>query len=179
MKKKILFKNSTKYSKKIYDQFSRFHNDKFSLSYDFFTLLIIVLLVYCLILGIKNSLVFLSIIFAISLILFIGYRLFNPIFSYKKEVSKKAIAKEKTFKYLFYDKYFKIKDNLNYHTIHYFRLYKVFETEDFFYLYYDKKRSFIVGKTGFTQGTPQEFSKFIKDKMWLRYSKYDKIQDKK
>lgn len=176
MKKQLLFKNTTQYSKKVYDQFTRFHNEKFSLSYHLFTIFILILLIYCLIMTIKNKIAFLAILFTLVLIGFVGYRVFNPMFFYKKEVNKKAIAKEKIFRFYFYDKYFKIRDNLNYDKVHYFRLYKVFETKNFFYLYFDKKYSFIVDKTGFTQGTAEEFSKFIKNKMWLKYSVYDKTK---
>ena len=179
MKKKLLFKNSTQYSKKIYNQFSQFHNEKFSFSYNIFTIFILILLIYCFIMTIKNKIISLAIIFTVALILFVGYRLFNPMFFYKKEVNKKAITKEKVFKFYFYNTYFKIRDNLSYNTIHYFRLYKIFETKDFFYLYLDKKYSFIIDKKGFTHGTAEEFSKFIKNKMWLKYSNYDKSNNKK
>ena len=174
MKKKLFFKNSTKYSKKVYDEFTRFHNDKNSLTYDLFTLFILILLIYCLVMTIKNKIVFLAIIFSLTLLIFVGYRLFNPFFFYKKEVNKKAVSKEKTFKFYFYDKYFKIRDNLDYDTIYYFRLHKVYETNNFFYLYFDKKYSFIVDKSGFSQGTAEEFSKFIKNKMLFKYSKCNK-----
>jgi len=178
MKKKLLFKNSTQYSKKLYDEFTRFHNEKFSLSYDIFTIFILILLLYCLVMTIKNKIVFLAIIFALTLIGFATYRFFSPMFFYKKEVKKKSVTKEKVFKFYFYDNYFKIRDNLNYDTIHYFRLYKVFETKDFFYLYFNKKYSFIIDKNGFTQGTSEEFSKFIKNKMWIKYSMYEKKKNK-
>lgn len=176
MKKQLLFKNSTQYSKKVYDQFTRFHNEKFSLSYNLFTLFILILLIYCLVMTIINKVIFVAILFLLVLIIFLFYRIFSPIHFYKKEVNKKSITKEKIFKFYFYDNYFKIRDGLNFDTIHYFRLYKVFETKNFFYLYFDKKYSFIVDKSSFTHGTAEEFSKFIKNKMWLRYSLYNKTK---
>ena len=174
MKKQLLFKNTTKYSKKLYNQFNQFHNKKFSLSYDLFTIFILILLIYCLVVTIRNKLIFLALIFTLTLIGFVGYRVFSPMLFYKKEVNKKTITKEKSFRFYFYDNYFKIREDLNYDKIYYFKLYKVFETKNFFYLYYNKKYSFIVDKSGFSQGTPQEFSKFIKNKMWLKYSDEDK-----
>ena len=136
MKKQLLFKNTTQYSKKVYDQFTRFHNEKFSLSYDLFTIFILILLIYCLVITILNKVVFVAILFALVLISFLFYRIFSPMLLYKKEVNKKVITKETTFKFYFYDNYFKIRDGLNHDTIHYFRLYKVFETRKFFYLYF-------------------------------------------
>lgn len=172
MKKKLLFKNATQYSKKLYDEFTRFHNDKNWLSYDIFTIFILILLIYCIIATIREKIVVLAIIFILTFIVFIGYRIFNPIYFYKKEVSKKAITKEKIFNFYFYDKYFKIRDNLNFDKVYYFNLYKVYETKKYFYLYLDKKYSFIIDKSTFTQGTSEEFAEFIKSKVWLKYSKY-------
>lgn len=179
MKKRLLFKNATKYSKKLYDEFTRFHNEKFSFSYDVFTIFILILLVYCIIATIRAKIGLLAIIFSIVLIVFFGYRVFNPIYFYKQEVKKKAITKEKIFKFYFYDNYFKIRDNLDFDKIPYFKLYKVFETEKYFYLYLTKKYSFIIDKACFTQGTSEEFSKFIKDKMWIKYSMYNNKSNKK
>ena len=179
MKKRLLFKNSTKYSKNLYDEFTHFHDSKNSLAYNLFTIFILILLIYCLVMTIKSKIVFLSILFTLVLIVFICYRLVNPIFLYKKEVTKKSIVKEKTFKFYFYDNYFKIRENLNYDIIRYLKLYKVFETEKYFYLYFNKNYSFIVDKSGFTQGTSEEFSKFIKSKMWLKYSLCDKTKNEK
>ena len=177
MKKKLLFKNSTQYSKKLYDTFTKFHNEKFSLSYNFVTIFILVLLVYCLIMAITNRILFLSIVFLLALIVFTSYRLFGPMFFYKKQVNKKDITNEQIFKYYFYDKYFKIRDDINFNTIPYYKLYKVFETKNYYYLYYNKHYSFIVNKNGFTQGTQKEFTKFIKSKMWIKYSNCNKTQN--
>ena len=115
-----------------------------------------------------------SLLFVVILIVFAGYRIFNPIYLYKKEVKKKAITKEKLFNFYFYDKYFKVRDNLNSDKIPYFSLYKVYETRKYFYLYLTKKYSFIIEKEAFTLGTSEEFSNFIKNKMWIKYSEYNK-----
>ena len=99
MKKKLLFKNTTQYSKKVYDEFTHFHNDKNNLYYEIFTVFILILLIYCIIETIKAKLVVLCIVFILTLIIFTCYRLFNPIVIYKKEVKGKAIAKSNTFKF--------------------------------------------------------------------------------
>lgn len=169
MKKKLLFKNATQYSKKAYNKFNQFHNNNNVLKYELFTVLIIILLIYCIIATIKAKIVPLAILFTSVLIGFIIYRFFGPIRIYKKEVKKKAITKAQTFNFYFYDKYFKIRDNLDFHKQYYFKLHKVYETDEFFYLYIDKQYSFLVDKSGFTKGTPQEFSDFIKKKVLLKY----------
>lgn len=169
MKKKLLFKNATQYSQKLYNEFTRFHNDKFSLSYDIFTIFILILLCYCIFVTIQSKVVPLAIIFISVFILFAGYRIINPIFFYAKESKKKAITKEKIFKFYFYENSFKIRDNLDFDKISYFSLHKVYETDKYFYLYLTKKYSFIIDKAGFTQGTAEEFAKFIKKKLWIKY----------
>ena len=174
MKKKLLFKNSTQYSENLYNEFAEFHSAKFSLKYDLFTIFILILLLYCLISTILNGIYFLSIIFAITLFIFGFYRFFGPIKFYEKESTNTSITDTQTFKFYFYDRYFKIRNNSDYDKLSYLKLYKVFETKNFFYLYFNKKYSFVVDKSGFTQGTPEEFSKFIKNKMWLKYSNCNK-----
>ena len=171
MKKKLLFKNATQYSKKLYDDFTRFHNSKNSLAYNCFTISILIMFSYCIFATIREKITLLAILFVLALIIFVGYRLFNPIYLYKRELKTKAIAKEQTFNFYFYDKYFKVRDNLNFDKISYFRLHKVYETPKYFYLYLTKKYSFIINKEGFRQGTNEEFSNFIKNKMWFKYSK--------
>ncbi len=171
MKKKLLFKNSTKYSKKVYDDFSRFHNATYSLMYDLYTLAVLGLLLYCLVVVIKSKLIFLIVIFSLCFIFFLGYRVFSPIIFYKKQVNKKSILKEKTFSFYFYDKYFKLRDNLNFFKISYFKLYRVYETEKFFYLYVNKKYAYLIDKNGFTFGNSKDFSKFIKSKVHIKYKK--------
>ena len=171
MKKKLLFKNTTQYSKKAYNQFNQFHNNNNVLKYELFTVLIIILLIYCIVTTIKARIIPLVLLFILILISFVIYRFFGPIRIYKKEVKKKAITKTQSFNFYFYDKYFKIKDNLNFYKQSYFKLHKVYETDEFFYLYVNKQYSFIIDKSGFTKGTPQEFSDFIKKKVLLKYKK--------
>ena len=169
MKKKLLFKNATKYSKKAYNQFNQFHNNNNILKYELFTLLIILLLIYCIVATIKAKVIPLAILFVLTLIGFVIYRFFGPIRIYKKEVTKKAITKTQTFNFYFYDKYFKIRDNLDFYNQSYFKLHKVYETNEFFYLYVNKQYSFIIDKSGFTKGTSKEFSDFIKKKVLFKY----------
>lgn len=171
---KILFKNTTQYSKKVYSEFLKFHNKKYNFSYTFYTLFFAMLILFCIILHAKNSNIFYTIFFSIILICFISWRFFRPVFKMKKEIKSDKIAKEKKFKFVFYNNYFKIHDKKDVFKIYYFKLRKVFETDDFFYLYTDKEYSFLVSKSGFSVGSETEFSEFIKKKCWLKYSKEKK-----
>lgn len=174
MKKQLLFKNSTKYSKQLYDKFTLFHNEKNSLNYDLFTIFILILFLYCIFATIQFKIFSLTILFILMFIFFVGYRIFNPIYLYKKETTKKEITDEKIFKFYFYNTYFKVRNNLDFDKISYFRLYRVYETKEYFYLYLTKKYSFIIDKKGFSLGTEKEFSNFMKNKMKFKYCRYQK-----
>ena len=54
----------------------------------------------------------------------------------------------------------------------YYKLYKVFETEHYFYLYINKNYSFVLSKDGFNIGSSKDFYKFIKRKIWYKRSWY-------
>ena len=54
-KQEILFKNTTKYNSKNYNQFIEFHNKKYAFSNNFYIIIMTILLIYCIILNIKNS----------------------------------------------------------------------------------------------------------------------------
>lgn len=169
MKDKMLFKNHTTYSKKTYNEFVQFHNKKYGLIYDLYTIVFLLLFIYCLIINIINKMLFLSIVFVILILTFLIYRVFNPIFEYKKEVSSKSISKEQNFFFYFYDKNFKIREKTRFIKIRYFKLRKIYETDKFFYLYMTKKHAFLIDKQGFTLGNSEEFSKFMKNKFKLKY----------
>ena len=80
----------------------------------------------------------------------------------KKEKNKKKI---KEFTFYFYEKHIKIKCKRQFERLKYFRLHKVFETDEYFFLYTDERSSLILNKAGFEVGTPKEFSKqvFVKE----------------
>lgn len=93
----------------------------------------------------------------------------HPISEVSKDFKSDKIQKEKEFTFTFYEKEFKIRDKINYETIKYRNLYKVFETKDFFYLYSDKTHAYLLDKSGFTKGTVDEFSNFMKKKFLWRF----------
>ena len=70
-------------------------------------------------------------------------------------------------KYSFYKWYFTLNDK----TFYYFKLYKVFETDDYFYFYINDERASLVNKKSFKSGNVEDFRKFIKKKCMLKYSK--------
>ena len=96
-------------------------------------------------------------------------RFLYPISEVSKDFKSDKIQKEKEFTFVFYEKEFKVRDKINYETIKYRNLHKVFETKYFFYLYGDKTHAYLLDKSGFTKGTVDEFSNFMKKKFLWRF----------
>lgn len=164
----ILFKNKTKYTKEIYQKYLQFHQDKFGMKYKFITILTILLLSFCFIINLKYSNYDTAFIFIIVLILFFIYRFFYPIKKVKKELKTEKFEKEKEFTFTFYDKFFIISNEKDSKKIKYWKLYKIYETEEFFYIYIDKTHAFLLDKSSFSKGNTSEFLKFLKKKInWL------------
>lgn len=164
---KPLFENITKYNKKNYKQFIKFHNKKFSFSYNFYTIAMTILLILCIILSIYEKKLVLIFIFLGLLILFLLFRLYFP---FKRQQKNKKLYnknKETICTYSFYKLYFTLNDQ----TFYYFKLYKVFETKDYFYLYINDEYAALVDKTGFKTGTVDDFRKLIKQNCFLKYRK--------
>lgn len=164
---KPLFTNTTKYTKQNYEQFIEFHRKKFNFSYMAYTLVMSLLIIYCMIFNITQKNFLYMLLFLILLIIFLVIRLYIPVRRYKKTKKNYSQKKELKFKFAFYPYYFTIGKK----TIYYFKLFKVFETANCFYLYVDEDYAAILNKDSFEVGTADEFSKFIKKKCLFRYSK--------
>ncbi len=166
---KLLFKNTTTYSKKIYDDFLNFHTKKFSFKYHLFSLIISILIIFLIMIYIKNHYYGLAIIFCSCLTSFILYRYFHPIEQVHKEYHSDKITKEQSFTFLFYDNYFKVYNKAEYSIVYYREIHKVFETSTFFYLYLDNQHSLLLDKSNFKKGTPLAFRNFIRKKCLFKY----------
>lgn len=161
-----LFKNTTKYTEKSYQQFVNFHSNKFNLSYNSYTIIMIILIIYCIFYSIVQKTFLLSLLFIAMLIGYIIIRIYIPIRNYTKTKDKYE-NKSSYFTFNFYKLFFEIDKT----RIYYFKLHKVFETKDYFYLYIDDDTAFLVSKSGFKIGTSSDFSEFIKKKCMFKYNK--------
>lgn len=164
---KPLFKNISIYNSKNYNQFVKFHNKKFSFSYNMYTITMFVLLIYCMILNIVQRKFLLILLFLGLIILWLLLRIYLPSQRYKK--TKKQYAKNKESKVSF--SFYKFNFTIEKKSFYYFNLYKVFETKDCFYLYINEEHAAIVNKNSFEIGTAEEFSEFIKKKCLFKYRK--------
>ena len=89
-KLKILFKNKTRYTKQIYKEFLEFHQEKYGATYMGYTVLLIILFIFCIILQIQSRNYLLSILTLCILIGFVFWRLYNPIKTVQKEKKHRA-----------------------------------------------------------------------------------------
>ena len=164
---KPLFKNITIYNSKNYNQFIKFHGEKFNFSYNMYTFFMLALMLYCIILNILQKNILLFLLFLAIFALTIVFRMVWPVKRYQKTKKKFAQNKQTSITINFYKFYFKIDENI----YTYLKLYKVFETKDYFYLYIDEQNAVLVNKNGFKVGTEKEFTEFIKKKCLFKYSK--------
>ena len=167
----ILFKNKTKYTKQAYNSYLHFHQEKYGYKYKFMTILIIMLLAFCIICNLKYSNFLTSFLILIALIIFVIYRFFYPKVKIQKELKTEKFKKEKEFVFTFYENYFVISNEKLSEKIKYWKLYKVFENSDFFYLYIDKEHAFLLNKRCFLKGDPSKFMQFIKKKIKFKIIK--------
>ncbi len=173
---KILYKNTTKYNKSVYLEFLQFHKKKFGFQYTFYTAFIIGLLLFCVSLQIKVHNLTLASILCVAITCFLLWRYLHPISEVSKEFHSNKIQNEEEFTFLFYEKYFKMQDTLKENNINYYKLYKVFETSRFFYLYIDKTHSILLDKENFSIGSPDDFAKFMQKKCWYKFKKETKFK---
>lgn len=166
---KILFKNKTKYTKEIYEKYLQFHQNKFKNKYTFTTIVPILLLSFCIIINLQYSKYLTAFILFAILGIFCFYRLIYPNKQVEKELKTDKFKNEKEFTFKFYDKFFVISDKKISEKIKYWKLHRVYETEDFFYLYIDSNHAFLLDKSTFSKGNTSEFLKFLKRKTWFKF----------
>ena len=165
---KVLFKNTTKYSKENCNNFINFHTNKYGKKELTKYILMFLIFVYIFIF----NLIYTNWYFLLALLL-IGICIYFKS-KQNKEKKKKERKKIKEYTFYFYKSYIKIRYRKEYDRIPYFRIRKIFETEKNFFLYTDETHSLILDKDGFTLGKPEEFSKFIKGKCPFKYSNQTK-----
>lgn len=168
---KILFKNTTKYSKSIYTKFLQFHKKQYGLKYSLYTALISFLLLFCIIVQLKVHNIALIVVFCTIIVCFFLWRYVRPITEVNKEFQSQKIQSEEEFTFVFYEKYFKILGKSKTYSLKYYQLYKIFETDSFFYLYIDSKHSLLLDKNSFLIGSSNDFSNFIHKKCWYKFKK--------
>lgn len=169
---KVLFKNRTKYTKKVYSIFLQFHTQKYGSSYLFYTALVTLLIFFCFGMNLKYHNYPTAIILFIAMIFYLYWRFNHPREEVKKEVETGAIKQEKEFQFRFFEKMLEILDKNEIYKVKYFNIKRICETDAYFYLYIDRNHAFLLEKAGFVIGNAQDFKIFIKHKCPLRFKSY-------
>lgn len=165
----ILFENKTKYSKKEYDIFIESYKKEYAVSDYAYIIFYIVFFGFCMILAFKEKEFLLGIALLIGLGIYLWYKVIRSNRLVEKTKKSKKVGGQFVNSYEFYKNYFKVENIDGKAQVLYFKLYRVVETRDHFYIYISRQYAFIVSKSGFTKGSTEDFSKFIKKKVFTKY----------
>ena len=124
-----------------------------------------ILLIYCIIFNIIEKNIQFALLFLALLVILLICRIYWPARRYQKTQKKYSTNKAENFEFCFYKHYF----TMNGKAVYYFKLYKVFETNDYFYLYIDDEKAALLSKNGFKIGSASDFTNFIKKKCLFKY----------
>lgn len=166
---KPIFKNVTTYDSKIYNNFVKFHNDKFGNKSMYFIILISLLFLYCIIANLISKNLLLALILFAIMVFYLYYKLYVPISNYKKTCKIYSKSNKQVFNFTFYNYFFKINNSKD--IFYYFKLHRIIEDKKFFYLYIDNENAVLIDKNGFTLGNSKDFKNFIRKKCFFKYSK--------
>lgn len=166
-----LFKNKTILSSKNYMNLVAFHQKKYNLRYWLYTIALSLLLICCAIFQISAQNYLLAILLFASFIFFLAYRFIYPYYKTGKELHSNKVQNNLINYFFFYENYFRIKNTIGNSKLKYRDLYRVYENDNYFYLYMDKSNALIIEKSGFVIGTAHSFRTFIKNKVGFKFKK--------
>lgn len=177
---KKLFENKTIYTKDVHIEFLKFHRKKYQVSYIAYTAFWSFIFFLCIVLAFGSNLKKQGVLITIVLILFILYRIYRPKLILKRDFEGENSANNSIQHiFSFYDNQFKVENDKGTFTYRYFSINRVLETTKYFYLYTTKEDAFLISKSKFSIGTPQEFAKFMKQKKPLNYKVCDNLEKEK
>ena len=164
-----LFENKTKYTKEQYNTFMQVHQSEYIVEEIAYMLFNILFFGLTMILAFRSKEIILGIAIVIGLIVYIWYKFIWSQKRVKKNTENGKLSGDFVNTYKFYKRYFGVENQEGNAQILYFKIYRVVETKDNYYIYITRNNAFIVSKNGFTKGDNIEFSKFIKGKTITRY----------
>ena len=164
-----IFENKTKYSQKEYNIFLESYKKEYATSEYAYMIFYILFFGLCMIIAFKEGEILLGIALLIGLSVYLWYKIIRPAKLVEKDKKGPKVSGNFVNKYEFYNNYFKVENPEGKAQILYFKLYRVVETNSYFYIYISRQYAFIVSKLGFTKGSSKEFSEFMKKKLFLKY----------
>ncbi len=172
------FKNITKCSKELYNQFLQFHANKYGKKYKAETIIVIIALIYMIIFNIVYGNILMFFLIAIIFIIYIVRKKNRQKKIVKKELKTSKIKNEEEIIFNFYTYHFDIILGNKKQKIRYYKLKRIHNDERNFYLYIAETQAFIVSKNGFINSTSKQFDEFISKKCRFKYRK-NKRREKK
>ncbi len=109
-----------------------------------------------------NTFLFLS----IPLLIFLTY---NTTKKTVRETLQSPMLINNVNRFLFYQDCMENIDNQSRTVVFYNQFINAYETDEYFYLFIEKNRAFIIGKYGFTYNTPEEMRKLLTIKLGNRF----------
>lgn len=168
----ILFENKTAYTKDLYDTYIKFHSRKYGVQelivYAFFAFLLIMLIIRS-IMDFKWKAI--AIWGAVGVVIYFCRK---RIFKNREQYKKIAIRKTEKAVYKFYNRYFEATYQGVTTKMSYFKIKRVFELSDRYYLYLDKSHACVMLKDAFTKGEEKDFREFLDTKGLFKIKKVKK-----
>ena len=166
----LKFINITRCTPDLYDKFLTFHNKKYRIRDILSILSISSAIVYMIIFNIMYQSYIIAILITIIFILYFISRKNYKKKTVKREFKSPKIENKEEIKFRFYNNCFIVKNKKKEQKIKYYKLYRVNNDQENFYLYTDKTHAMILSKSGFIKGTTEDFKKFISKKCRFKYS---------
>ena len=168
----LKFKNITKCSKEMYNEFLTFHNKKFAMKERLQLLFILFVIAYMIVFNIKfGNFKYLALISIILLICFFAYKVYRRETAPKREMKSSKIVNKDEIVYEFYNLYVNVSRNGNNGRLWYNKIYKIYQDNDNFYFYLDDTHALIMKKNTFVKGNLKDFKEFISKRCIFKYRK--------
>ncbi len=164
-----LYENKTKYSEKLYNIFLNAYREEYASSENLLMIYNIGFFGICCIFAFIEKLILLGVVIIVGLMIYVWYKIIRP--TIREEKTRKGPKLKGNFinTYKFYKNYFKVENPEGQAQVLYFKIYRVVETRDYYYIYISRENAFVMSKNSFTKGSSLEFTNFIKKKVLIKY----------
>ncbi len=172
-----LYKNKTKYTQKEYEIFLKSYKKEYAFTDSLSIIFNFVFWGGCMVLAFAQKEWLPAIGILIGLIVYIWYKFIRPATKQQEILNGPRMSGKFVNSYTFYQNYFDVENPEGNAKIYYMKIYKMVEAKEYYYIYLTKELAYIVSKIGFTKGNSDEFSVFMKKKLFRRYKNRMKRDD--
>lgn len=161
-----LYQNDTTYTEDSFIQYNKFHMIGRKKTDIIYLVVLIIASIYLIIVGEVKAIGIAGLGIAVAFILL--YFLLPKLTIRRLSKTDQTILNSKNH-FSFYTNELIISNEVGSSKFPYDKLYRVYETEDFMYLYINDRQAFLVNKAGFDGDVTEEVSHFLKEKMGRKY----------